>query len=80
MYKEKTRGFEVGMEYRVGKILVKDRKIRESLIALGIIPGESIRVEKCMFWGYYWVIRVRKQSIGLRLSELKWLQLHAVHN
>lgn len=80
MFKEKSKSYAVGMEYRIGKLLVQDRKIRDSLIALGLIPGEVIKINRSMFWGYYWVIQVRKQYIGLRLSELQRLQLHVVHS
>lgn len=79
MYKEADR-YTINMEYRIGKILIHDRLARDSMIALGLIPGEVIKIIRSMFWGKYWVIQVRRQFIGLRLSELQRLQLHDIHS
>lgn len=78
MFEEKE--YIVGSEYRIGKILARDSKSRDYMIALGLIPGEMIKIVKSMFWGRYWVIQVRRQLIGLRLSELQRLQLHDIHH
>lgn len=80
MYNEVAEAYSVNTEYRIDKILTHDRLSRDSMIALGLIPGEVIKIVRSMFWGRYWVIQVRKQFIGLRLSELQRLQLHDIHN
>lgn len=76
----KVAGYKTDMEYRIGKLLVDDRASRDALIALGLVPGEIIKVVRSLFRGRYWVIQVRKQLIGLRLSELQRLQLHELYN
>lgn len=71
--------YQVGKEYRIGKLLGL-RLERNALIALGLIPGEVIQLMHSLFWGRYWVIRVHRRFIGLRLSELKRLQLYVLHH
>lgn len=72
--------YEVGTEYCIGKLLVQDRELRDKMIGLGLVPGEVIQLVRSVFFGRYWVVRVRKQLIGLRLSELQRLQLHDIHH
>lgn len=76
----REKSYQVGKAYRIGKLLTQDRAARNTLIALGLIPGEVIKIKHSLFWGRYWVIRIRRQFIGLRLSELKRLQLHVIQH
>lgn len=77
MFKKNTV-YTIGAKYRVAKLLVSDRQSRDALIALGLIPGEVVQIVRSMFWGRYWIICIQEQMIGLRVSELQWLQLHVI--
>jgi|GEM_PF-6125379 Fe2+ transport system protein FeoA len=80
MFEEKCASYRIGKTYRIGKLLSLRREDRNMMVSLGLIPGESIQIMQSLFWGRYWVIRVRKQLIGLRLSELQRLQLHDIYS
>lgn len=80
MFESAAIDYRVGLDYRIGKILETDQKIRDVLIARGLIPGQVITLVRPLFFGRYWVVRVREQLIGLRRSELQRLQLYVINN
>lgn len=79
MFEAEVIAYRVGSRYRIAKLLTHDRRKRDTLIGMGLIPGEVITLVRSLFFGRYWVIRIRKQLIGLRLSELERLQLHVIN-
>lgn len=66
----------VGEKYRIRRLITKERKVRDSFIALGLIPGSKIEIVKRLYGGQYWVIDINGQMIGLRAAELQQLQLY----
>ena len=68
--------YQIGIAYRIRRILVSSRVVRDRMIAQGFVPGEEIKVVKRLYWGGYWVVKVHGRLVGLRRSELQLLQLY----
>ena len=68
----------VNRAYRLCSLEPANQQYRDYLISLGFVPGEIIVVVKKLFFGWYWVVRVHGQLVGLRWSEIKMLRLYGI--
>ncbi|MCP8352351.1 FeoA family protein [Candidatus Synchoanobacter obligatus] len=68
----------LGCEYRIGRILTRENKMRHRFIALGLVPGATLTTCYRLFRGLYWVVSVQHQYVGFHWSELQMLRLYEI--